>query len=51
MVPGSHGNHYAPALVEDELGCPQGVTRLSFMHYSTTQDLDRALAALEEILA
>jgi len=47
----SHGNHYAPALVEDVAGRPDGVTRVGFMHYSTEAEVDRVLAAIKELVA
>eukprot|EP00041_Stephanoeca_diplocostata_P024894 m.641204 g.641204 ORF g.641204 m.641204 type:complete len:768 (-) comp22628_c0_seq2:388-2691(-) len=46
----THGNHYAPVLVEDALQRPEGVTRISFMHYNTLGEVDRVVSALEEIL-
>jgi len=36
----THGNHYAVNLVEDSLGAKDGVTRLSFLHYNTVQEVD-----------
>lgn len=47
----THGNHYAPVLVEDELQRPEGVTRVSFMHYNTLEEVDRVVQALEDILS
>jgi len=45
----THGNHYAPDLVEISLKRVQGVTRLSFMHYNTIMEVDRVIEALNEI--
>ena len=45
----THGNHYAVGLVEEGLGEPGGVTRLSFMHYNTLQEVDRVVDILEHI--
>jgi cysteine desulfurase family protein (TIGR01976 family) len=45
----THGNHYAVGLVEQGLGEPEGVTRLSFMHYNTLEEVDRVVAVLADI--
>jgi len=37
----THGNHYAVSLVDEALASPQGVTRLSFMHYNTLEEVER----------
>ena len=37
----THGNHYAAEMI-DELA-PKGVTRLSFLHYSTLDDVQRVI--------
>jgi len=39
----THGNHYAVSLVDEALDLPQGVTRLSFMHYNTLAEVDRVV--------
>merc|ERR1719244_2190513 len=39
----THGNHYAPHLVEESLSRREGVTRISFMHYNTMQEVDRVV--------
>ena len=44
----SHGNHYAPGLVEQGLGL-EAVTRVSFMHYNTLEEVDRVADILEQI--
>ena len=36
----THGNHYAVDLVEERLGQQDGVTRVSFLHYNTLQEVD-----------
>ncbi len=45
--------HYYAARVLDGLGVDpdRGVVRLSFVHYTSPADLDRAIAALDEVLA
>lgn len=47
----THGNHSAPALLEESLHLLDGVTRISFMHYNSLADVDRVLAALESVLS
>ena len=44
--------HYYAARVLDGLGVDpdRGVVRLSFVHYTSPADLDRAIAALDEVL-
>jgi selenocysteine lyase/cysteine desulfurase len=43
----TYGNHYAPALVYDGLEqAADGWVRLSFLHYNTGEDVDRAVDAL-----
>jgi len=46
----THGNHYAVELVEKSLKQVDGVTRLSFLHYNTSQDVDKVVDELERIL-
>merc|ERR1712080_80150 len=36
----NHGNHYAVTLVEECMAAREGVTRLSFLHYITIQEVD-----------
>lgn len=45
----THGNHYAPQMM-DELA-PTGVTRISFLHYSTVADVERVLEVIGEFFA
>jgi len=45
----THGNHYAPELVEKSLGKVEGVTRISFLHYNTLEEVDRVVAELQRI--
>ena len=43
-----HGNFYALPLTE-ALGLePEGVVRIGLLHYNTTDEVDRLLAALAE---
>lgn len=45
----TYGNHYAPSLVDGlGLDLESGWVRLSFYHYSTLADVDKACAGLEE---
>ena len=44
----THGNHYAVGLV-DEVLAPAGVTRLSFMHYNTLQEVDTVVSIVINI--
>jgi selenocysteine lyase/cysteine desulfurase len=44
-----HGNFYALPLTE-ALGLePEGVVRIGLLHYNTAEEVDRLLAALEEL--
>ena len=47
----SHGNHYAVELVDRRLGLEagMGVTRLSFLHYNTLEEVDTVAEMLEQI--
>ena len=46
-----HGDFYAKGLM-GELGVsPEGVVRVSAVHYNTEAELDRAIAALEPAIA
>ena len=47
----SHGNHYAVELVDRRLGLEAGlgVTRLSFLHYNTLEEVDAVVEMLEQI--
>ena len=47
----SHGNHYAVELVDRRLGLEAGVgvTRLSFLHYNTLEEVDTVAEMLEQI--
>ena len=45
----SHGNHYAVELVDKKLGLTRGVTRLSFLHYNTLNEVDAVIDMIEEI--
>ena len=44
----THGNHYAPDLVENCLNEPNGVTRISLLHYNTIEEVDQIVRVLEE---
>jgi len=46
----THGNHYAPELVEATLGT-SGLTRISFMHYNTEADVKRVVSGIRSFLA
>eukprot|EP00090_Calanus_glacialis_P030868 TRINITY_DN5023_c0_g1_i1.p1 TRINITY_DN5023_c0_g1~~TRINITY_DN5023_c0_g1_i1.p1 ORF type:complete len:763 (+),score=154.94 TRINITY_DN5023_c0_g1_i1:281-2569(+) len=46
----THGNHYAVELVENSLKQVEGVTRISFLHYNTVEEVDRVVDELENIL-
>jgi len=46
----THGNHYAPSLVDDVLRKPNGVTRVSFLHYNTLEEVDFVVQSIVEIL-
>jgi len=45
----THGNHYAVELVEKSLQQVEGVTRISFLHYNTLDEVDRVIDELEFI--
>ena len=45
----SHGNHYAVELVDKKLSLPSGVTRLSFLHYNTINEVDTVVDMVKEI--
>ena len=45
-----HGNYYAVEIME-RLGLPDGAVRVGLVHYNTDEEVDRLLAALEEIAA
>jgi cysteine desulfurase family protein (TIGR01976 family) len=42
------GNYYAVEVME-RLGLPDGTLRIGFVHYNTRDEVDRALAALQEL--
>ena len=42
------GNFYAVEVME-KLGLPEGTLRIGFVHYNTTEEVDRLLAALGEL--
>jgi selenocysteine lyase/cysteine desulfurase len=42
------GNYYAVEVME-RLGLPEGAVRVGFVHYNTTGELERLLAALDEL--
>ncbi|MBD0317777.1 MAG: cysteine desulfurase-like protein [Thermoleophilia bacterium] len=44
------GNYYAVEVME-RLGLPDGAVRAGFVHYNTPDEVDRLLAALEEVAA
>jgi selenocysteine lyase/cysteine desulfurase len=46
----THGNHYAPELVDGVLERPGGVTRVSFLHYNSLEEAEFVLDAIEEIV-
>ena len=46
----THGNHYAPDLVERCLSEPKGVTRISLLHYNTIGEMDKIIRVLEECI-
>ncbi|HEU5373437.1 MAG TPA: aminotransferase class V-fold PLP-dependent enzyme, partial [Gaiellaceae bacterium] len=43
-----HGNYYAVEIME-RLGLPDGAVRVGIVHYNTTDEVARLLAALDEI--
>jgi len=45
----THGNHYAVELVENSLEQVEGVTRISFLHYNTVEEVDRVVEELKNI--
>jgi len=47
----THGNHYAVELVDNSLQQEDGLTRISFLHYNTVQEVDRVVDEIENILA
>ena len=44
----THGNHYAPDLVENCLNEPKGVTRISLLHYNTIEEVDKILDVIDK---
>ncbi len=40
-----HGNYYAVEIME-RLGLPDGAVRAGFVHYNTSEEVDRLLAEL-----
>ena len=45
----THGNHYAVELVDHKMGLAGGVTRLSFLHYNTVEEVERVVNILKDI--
>jgi cysteine desulfurase family protein (TIGR01976 family) len=45
-----HGNYYAVEIMT-RLGLPDGAVRVGFVHYNTEAEVDRLLAALEDLAA
>jgi cysteine desulfurase family protein (TIGR01976 family) len=45
-----HGHYYAVEVMK-RLGLPEGAVRVGFVHYNTEEEVDRLLAALEELAA
>ena len=45
----THGNHYAVELVDNKMNLPEGVTRLSLLHYNTVEEVERVVNILEDI--
>ena len=43
-----HGNYYAVEIMK-RLGLPDGAVRIGIVHYNTADEVDRLLAALDEI--
>jgi selenocysteine lyase/cysteine desulfurase len=43
-----HGNYYAVAVME-RLGLPDGAVRAGIVHYNTADEVDRLLAALDDL--
>ena len=46
----THGNHYAPDLVENCMNEPEGVTRISFLHYNSIADVNKVNFILSKFL-
>ena len=46
----THGNHYAPDLVENCLQEPSGVTRISLLHYNTYEEVDKIVCMINRYL-
>lgn len=44
-----HGNYYALAAMERLGQEPEGLVRIGFVHYNTTEEIDRLFAALAEL--
>jgi selenocysteine lyase/cysteine desulfurase len=42
------GNYYAVEVME-RLGLPDGTLRIGFVHYNTRDEVDRVLAALQDL--
>ena len=47
----THGNHYAPYLVESCLNEPKGVTRISLLHYNTIEEVDKILDVIDKYIS
>lgn len=45
----THGNHYAVELVDKKMELPGGVSRLSFLHYNTVEEVERVVSILQDI--
>ena len=45
----THGNHYAVELVDKKMELPGGVSRLSFLHYNTVEEVERVVNILQDI--
>jgi cysteine desulfurase family protein (TIGR01976 family) len=45
-----HGHYYAVEIME-RLGLPEGAVRVGFVHYNTEEEVDRLVAALEDVAA
>jgi len=46
----THGNHYAVELVDNSLQQVEGLTRISFLHYNTVEEVDRVVDEIKSIL-
>jgi selenocysteine lyase/cysteine desulfurase len=45
------GDFYCPRLIRDLLGCgPEGVVRISLLHYNTMEEVDLFIAALDKLV-